>query len=72
VEIVDASPDTPEARTLRKAAKSIWTDTSELVETTIYSLDRRSLAIVRALADDRVPGRYSEQEWRAGLKRLRV
>lgn len=71
-EIVNASPATPEAKTLRKVAESIWSDTGTVTETEIFSLDRRSLALVTALAEDRIESRYSEHEWQAALHRLRV
>lgn len=71
-EIVSAGPDTPETRTLRKVVRAVSTDGGDFDAGEIFTLDRRSMALVAALFEDRVQGRYSDEEWTAGLKRLGV
>ncbi len=68
---IKAAQDTPEARTLAMLVKGIKSDSGAFAETDIYNLDRRSLALVVALAEDRVQGRYSHEEWEAALNAIR-
>lgn len=70
VEIVKANRHTPEARTLAAVVVALWANTGKLSENAVYTLDRRSCALVAALFEDRVQGRYSKAEWLAALEEM--
>jgi hypothetical protein len=70
VETVCNEAATPRARTLAKVVQAIHADAPNLIECEVFTLDRQALALVAALANDRVEGRYTPAEWTRAVKEI--
>lgn len=70
VEIATANPDLPQSRLLANIVAGICTDSGNFNESDTFLLDRRSMALVSALAEDWRTMRYVEADLRSAIKAI--
>lgn len=60
---IDLNGETGEGRVLLSVVKALWTGEGTFSESDLYSLGSNSRALISALSEARVEGRYPEWRW---------
>ena len=70
VQIIRSEPATLRARTLAKVVQAVYADSAILTENDVYKLDQQALALVVALSNDYLEGRYTADEWTHAISQI--
>jgi len=60
---IDEYGSTGEGQALRRVVEALWTGKGDFSESDLASFSAKSLALIPALVNTRIEGRYSEWQW---------